>query len=826
MPLSPQTPKPFFTATKGKVVLGFLFGVFALLLAWGVSKFVFGEILGTLEKISAPNDKLRIVNKLSHQIASLDYLQREPNDNVSFFAATQKLRLSLDTLATLYSADAEQLKRIKTLKRLLADRDKQFVLYLQVKENLVNTQSFSNEVEKLNELLSQRTRDADSTIYTTQTSTATTTVAPEEEQRSRGFLSRLFGKKKSEVYKIISEEYKVKRDTVNPQVQDSLMRDVASTLKTIEDEQRTKSNRFLKRESELASSSGALTRQMLNVLKDVEAEALMQMDQTGLQAKNTVNEGIYQIKIIIIAFLIITLILGYLILVDISKNNRYRVALEKAKDEAEYHGKAKQRFLSNMSHEIRTPLQAILGYAELVAQQENPNKRHLDAIHQSAIHLLQIVNEVLDYNRIISGEFSFEQHDFDLPQLLHEVVHAIEPLADKKGIALVTDFSLENLNWVKGDAFRLKQILYNLLGNAIKFTIQGTVKLKVEAKQTADDFHCYFTVEDTGIGFSAADSERIFNEFEQVATPAQQIINQNGTGLGLAIVKTLVNALNGRITVKSKLGVGTSFVVYLKYEAAATKEKLITQSISHDKLQPNMVWVIDDDRLIIDLCEVIFANQDIPFRTFSTADEILAQRVDDDLEYVLVDMRLEGITGIELHQQLKAKLPSHVKYYAITAQVLPDERQAVLDQGFEGILMKPFKAEDLLRLFKASPLADKEIDFDESSLLKMTMGDQQMMSRILASFIRDCEEDQAILAQSIAHGNTAEARLVVHRLAGRIAQIGASDLGTRFRQLEQEIAVVETIGELITNQISELTEQLQLLLKAVNSRIRSIVVLN
>lgn len=832
-----SAPKPFFTATKGKVVLALLFAGLALLLAWGVSKFVFGEILGTVEKISAPNDKLRIVNKLSHQIAGLDQVQRDTTGNEGFFAASKKLRSNLDTLTSLYATDKEQLKRIKTLKRLLADRDKQYLLYQEVKENLVNTQSFSDEVEKLNELLSQRTRAADSAVFTTQTATSTTTVAPEEEQKSRGFLSRLFGKKKAEVYKIISEEYKVKKDTLNPKMQDSIMQDVEVTLKTIESEQRKKSIRFLKREAELASSSSALTKQMLNVLKEVEAEALIQIDQDGQQAKAMVSEGVFQIKIIIVVFFVITLILGSLILVDITKNNKYRLALEKAKEQAEYYGQAKQRFLSNMSHEIRTPLQAILGYAEFIAQQDNPDKKHVEAIHRSSVHLLQIVNEVLDYNRITSGEFSFKKENFDLQKLLNEVMDAVKPLAEKKDISLLANFNLSAQHWVNGDAFRLKQILYNLLGNAIKFTLKGYVKLTVASKQQEQNMHCYFTVEDTGIGFSEADQEKIFREFEQGTNTDHQAMNQNGTGLGLAIVKTLVDAQGGRINAKSKLGEGTSFVVYLQYQQADVEAKAIPLEDrkggeGFDKLsltdksakgvhKAKTVWVIDDDKLILDLCELIFAAHQIPFKTFSTAQAVLNEPVNEDLENVLVDMRLEGITGIELHRQLKQKLPSHIKYYAITAQVLPDEQQAVLDQGFEGVIIKPFKAEDLLNLFSIGIPEGANTGFDDSSLQKMTMGDQEMMAKILASFIRDCEEDQALLRQSIANENQPEARLVVHRLAGRTAQIGAKELGGAFRQLEQEIAVAENFDEKIQYKISELMGQLELLLKTVKSRIQS-----
>ncbi len=547
----------------------------------------------------------------------------------------------------------------------------------------------------------------------------------------------------------------------------------------------------------------------------------MQIDLNGEQAKNMVSEGVYQIKIIIIAFFVITMILGSLILADISKNNKYRLALEKAKEEAEYHGRAKQRFLSNMSHEIRTPLQAILGYSEFIAKQENPNKKHVEAIHRSSVHLLQIVNEVLDYNRITSGEFSFKKENFDLQKLLDEVMDAVRPLAEKKGISLLANFNLDEQHWVKGDAFRLKQVLYNLLGNAIKFTQKGHVKLIVDCKQQDENVYCYFTVEDTGIGFSKEDQDKIFKEFEQGTNSDHQSMNQNGTGLGLAIVKTLVDAQGGRINAKSKLGKGTSFVVYLQYQKgdvpAEPKRLENTKAVNKAK----GVWVIDDDNLILNLCELIFSAHQIPYKTFSTADAILSEPIDNELEYVFVDMRLEGgITGIEVHRQLRQRLPKHVKYYAITAQVLPDEQQAVLDQGFEGVIIKPFKAEDLLALFEISP-ATEEIGFDDSSLQKMTMGDQQMMAKILTSFIRDCEEDRALIKEGIANQNQPEVRLVVHRLAGRIAQIGARELGAEFRQLEQEVAVVQGLDETIRNQINTLLEKLQSLLKTVEARVQS-----
>ena len=287
-------------------------------------------------------------------------------------------------------------------------------------------------------------------------------------------------------------------------------------------------------------------------------------------------------------------------------------------------------------------------------------------------------------------------------------------------------------------------------------------------------------------------------------------------------MKTLVDAQGGRISAKSKVGKGTSFLVYLPYKLVdkSVEVPMQVQPTSFDK--EKTVWVIDDDRLILDLCDLIFSKHGIRYKTFNTAQAILNEPIAKSLAYVLVDMRLEGgITGIEVHEKLKKRLPQHIKYYAITAQVLPDEQQAVLDQGFEGVIIKPFKAEDLLSLFSVSANI-QEVDFDDSSLHKMTMGDQEMMGKILASFKRDCEEDKILLQQSLVDGNQPQARLVVHRLAGRVAQIGAKDLGAAFRQLEQEIAAADMLDERIQTSITNLLEQLQSLLKTVSFRIQSL----
>ncbi|WP_443945536.1 ATP-binding protein [Pedobacter sp. AW1-32] len=769
-------------------------------------------MLNTVEEISAPNDRLRLVNDLSHKIARLDQLQRDEalNKQGNFLRESRKLRSSLDTLRKLYRGDSIQLGRIKSIKKLLSDRDKQFIMYLKVRETLVNTKSFSEEVQRLNDLVTERATQTDSATLTTETTTSTTTVAPEEEQKSRGFFSKLFGKKKADVYKIINEEFKVIRDTLNAKAEDSIMKSMTGSLKNIEKEQRQKSEKFLKREADLSLASNALTNQILQILREVESEAVAQVDLNGLQAKAVVNDGITQITVIIIVFFLITVILLYFILTDITKSNRYRKQLELARDEAEYHSKAKQRFLSNMSHEIRTPLQSILGYAELVSNQDHPKKKDINAIYQSSVHLLQIVNEVLDYNRIISGEFKFHNQVFDIKKILDEVVSVMRPLAEKKHLELIADYALEDVLYIKGDAFRLKQILFNLIGNAVKFTLKGQVKLSVSCKKQGDDLHFNFSIKDTGIGFAESDISKIFNEFEQIESPEKYVINQNGTGLGLPIVKSLIENQGGRIYVKSKLNAGTTFNIFIKYETTDEVPAEVLDLEHYAVVNTGTVWVIDDDQLILDLCTMILQKNKIPFRDFHHVSEILKAQPSDDLKYVLIDMRMPEMNGIELCRVLRKKLPEHVQFYAITAQVLPEEREMVLSEGFDGLILKPFRAEDLLSIFDKTEITPEVPEYDFSSIEKMTFGDQQMLEKILNRFKQDCIDDAGTLNVALKQNDAEKSRLIVHRLAGRTAQMGAKTLASAFRTLEIDIATTGLNDE-ICNTIQQQLKSLKAL---------------
>lgn len=828
--MSHVTQNFFLKAIKGKIIIALLLACFALFMAWGVSKVAFKEMLTTVENITAPSEKLRVVNAISRKIGNLDQRQKkqafnDPGNYNELFKESRQLRLVLDTLAGLYTDDSVQLNRIRTIKKLLSERDKQFINYLKVRERLVNNRSFSAQVKNLSAMVARGSEQADSTIVATEQKTSTTTIYPTEE-RPRGFFSKIFGKKRANEedngVKIVNEE-KVKRDTIALSAEARMTKNLEASLKVIEKEQRLKNESFLNREAILTNANNLLVSQMLDVLRKVESEVVAQIELNGIQAKNVVNTGISTISIIMLVFFFLTILLLYFILTDITRSNKYRAQLEQAKDEAEYHGMAKQRFLSNMSHEIRTPLQSIIGYSEIIRKQAHPQRKDVEAIYHSSEHLLQIVNEVLDYNRIISGKFTFQEKAFDMVELLNEVVSVMRAQAENKMLSLRTEFDLEGLAYVEGDPFRLKQILYNLLGNAIKFTPRGEVVLAVFYKRQGDLLHFTFMVKDTGIGLTEAESKRIFNEFEQASPVENEEVNKAGAGLGLPIIKSLIEQQGGRVYVKSKKGEGSVFTAYLTFTAVA---KPLAENAAFIPPQYNeKIWLVDDDQLILDLCKIIFQSHGIEARLFSSSLQLLEAEWDDQVKYVLMDMRMPEMDGLKLCQLLRARLGDQVNIYAITAQVLPDERELLLNNGFDGILMKPFKEEELLAVFKPGAgiqmtgfESQEAIELDLSNLKKMTFYDEEQLQRVLVRFNEDSLNDSREIQEAMANDDQPTLRLITHRMAGRIAQLGAGKLAAAFRSMEIELAA-EGLGADKKQAMQGLLAQLQLLLAQLKEKV-------
>src|SRR5690606_18975747 len=257
------------------------------------------------------------------------------------------------------------------------------------------------------------------------------------------------------------EHYSVDVDTLAVARQNDALLEVERIMRELDAEQRGQRKRLERQELELIQANSIFINQLLNILHDVENEELEHMRETNRHAVSVMNQSISRTNILLLSFLLAAAFFVYLIYIDVTRSNYYKTQLEKARDEAEELSQIKQRFLANMSHEIRTPLQSIIGFAEQLRQDPAARQEAAEAIHSSSEHLLHIVNEVLDYSRISSGNFTLEKEPFRMMELIREVEAAMRMQTEQKGLRFVLNVEKASDVSIVGDAFRLRQILYN-----------------------------------------------------------------------------------------------------------------------------------------------------------------------------------------------------------------------------------------------------------------------------------------------------------------------------------------------------------------------------
>jgi signal transduction histidine kinase/CheY-like chemotaxis protein len=809
---------------KRKILAAFLLALIAIGLALTITHFSFKEMMVTVGQLSTPNEKLIRLSKVFEEITMLDQHQRaeaiqNPTRPYKYFLDQSGfVHLMIDSLQML-PWDSVQSERLESMQRILDQRNQIFVSYMKVKAELADNKEFSQQLDTLSAILRANQENTDS-IVTTQRKTITHFVQKDSIKaaaKDRGFLKKLFGKKKEQPETAdvkVQEEVKVDTLTVTRGRLD--LAAIEKMMRGLEKDQLSQRKRLQNKELELIEANSLFINEILHTLREVEKEEMEIVRASNQQAAKVVSQGISNMNIIVVAFFLSAAMLIYFILIDISRSNYYRIQLEKARDEAEELTKIKQRFLANMSHEIRTPLQSIIGFAELLKQGHGDNRDAVQAIHSSSEHLLQIVNEVLDYSRITSGNFSLVKENFKVLTVVKEVESAMRIQAHRKNLTFILDTEKAVDHFVSGDSFRLRQILYNLLGNAIKFTHKGFIKLAVTTHQSADITTCTFEITDTGIGMSEEEVNKIFHQFEQANPGITK--TYGGTGLGLSIVKSLVDFQHGTLDVHSQPGTGSSFKVTLSFSPAEDAVKHFKPEKATSKPAAKVI-VIDDDVLIIKLCSLIFSKNKIEHHAFSDAEEALHVKYDPDVSHILVDIRMPKMNGVKLCNELKKKFSQHTLFVALTAHVLPDERDRLLEQGFDFVLPKPFHESDLLqilgvRMNGVSITEDALPDF--SALRKMTMGDEMLFQSVMQQFLEESEDDLIRIGENLRTENRKALREIVHKMAGRFGQMGIHQLSAKLHDVELDLVDGKTLNAIkpvileVVKETSELMKTIRL----------------
>ncbi|NES94039.1 MAG: response regulator [Desertifilum sp. SIO1I2] len=382
---------------------------------------------------------------------------------------------------------------------------------------------------------------------------------------------------------------------------------------------------------------------------------------------------------------------------DISDRKCSELALQQAKEAAEIASNSKSTFLANMSHELRTPLNAILGFAQILNRDSNLTpqvQEYLQIIHRSGDHLLSLINDVLDLSKIEAGRTTLETSSFDLHTMLRSLWEMLRERAENRGLYLALTIADEVPQYIEADESKLRQVLINLLGNAIKFTPRGSVTLRVQAIASSPrSVRLRFAVIDTGIGIAAQDLETIFEAFVQASSGKKM---SQGTGLGLTISRKFVELMGGQLSVSSQESQGSTFAFEIPVSLACDVASLSPQTRQPTALAPDQpayrLLVVDDNAENRFLLVKILQDLGFQVNQASSGSEALALWESWQPDLIWMDIRMPDLDGYEVTQRIRSTPKGQSAIIvALTAQASVSDRSSALASGCNDYLTKPIQ---------------------------------------------------------------------------------------------------------------------------------------
>ena len=761
-------------------------------------------IVGSMEKLAQPDHKLYLLKDISSDLvivensARMFVLTQNKKALAPFDSLQNRIPEKLQSLYELSERGSEDRTLIDSMHTFSAQKIKIWQEILKLHRALrKNEPDFSEVYSKLEE------QKID-----------TIAVEYEVEIEQKGLFRKLFRKKQTTT----------ETDTTYVEHDVATTNEIKQNISELETKLAQKDKQSNVLESKLIAQNLAVGKKINQLITDAERLANTKWVDKTKEADQLASKTYQLLLILWIAAVVLLLFVLVLLFNFLRKTRTYQNALRKAKTEAENLAKVKEQFAANVSHELRTPVNAIYGLSEqLMLQELDPTAREqVSILAKSANHLKSIVNDTLDFSKIQANKLKFSSDHFSPAEIFNEVLSLQKFEASKKGIVLKFDNRLPLNFALLGDPLRLKQILINIIGNAIKFTNKGTISVQTQIEDMDSGSLLHFVITDSGIGISDENLSVIFEEFVQADNHEGK--KYSGTGLGLAIVKKLVELQKGTITVESKLHQGTSISVkipYLRGDIEKIERDDYVPLIIPNEMQELSVLIADDEEFNRYLLQAILKKWKMKFNEATNGLEAVELSKKTHFDVILMDVRMPRLNGIEATKAILQENPD-ATIYAITASNKDIDRQECLDAGMKGFLSKPFSEKNLFETFLGVLQSKSEINqSDQSDQLNLKQlehlfaGDLVFMNEMITLFIKSTEKGLLEIKKAEAADDWESVHETAHKMASPCKHLQFENLYSNIKKIEE-----------LTQQTGKKTELAQLLaivetdISTINARLK------
>ena len=641
------------------------------------------------------------------------------------------------------------------------------------------------------------------------------------QKKPRGFFRRL-----ADAFSPSREDTSIIVNTTRQIVTDTLVNvfnpadTIASVLKNLQDsvagQRKLLADQLLERAANLRYNNSIVTRKINQILRDIEEEEVnaslerMQNKQKILRETSLLIAGIAIVSVVIVIIFI------FMITRDISKSKYYRMQLEKAKQYAEDLLHSREKMMLTISHDIRAPLSSIIGYIDLLLRR-HPDERqqyYLDNMSGSASHILSLVNDLLDFHRLESGKMEIQRVAFSVSALFNEIFTSFRPIAESKDLTFVLNLKEEGTEKLYiGDPIRIRQIVGNLLSNALKFTREGRVVMVVSINALADNSALLnVLVSDSGPGIPPEEQERIFGEFTRLSATEKA----EGFGLGLSITRKMTVLMGGNLSLKSVVGQGCDFTIELPLTVADVQvlPAAEEEAVSEPEL-PSFVGrdvyclLVDDDPLQLALTEEYLRQNHVEVSSCTDPFSVVALLQKTSFDAVITDIQMPGMDGYQLLESIRnSGIPGteNLPVIALSASV-ENEHDHYLESGFTGFLNKPFTARQLITLL--NKLLSTELlvtsDFNFDSLTAFAGEDKEASVSILKTFVEETTKSNVLLEGTLQDDDREQSAKISHKMVPLFTMLGATSLVEKLRVIEKNATTlpVEEWKSLLSEVIAE-----------------------